>query len=138
MWQKILVVLWKGISYVAARFLYGPFSRLCRWLFESKYKTLPTDMPWVASKVLDFFKKCQWVADAAGGVIDIISKPERFFETKKGDCDEFAAFASKVLSYRSFILSVTWLNPKNKWFKKFKGHNVCVYFYQNKWWHISN
>ncbi len=138
MWHKILAVLWKGISYVAARFIYGPFSRLWRWLFERKYKTLPIDTPWVTSQILRFFSDCTWVADAWGGVLDIISKPEKFFETKEGDCDEFAAFASKVLSWESSILSVTWLDTQAKWFKKFKGHNVCLYYYKDKYWHISN
>ena len=138
MWQKILVALWKGISYTAARFIYGPFSRLCRWLFERKYKTPPTDIPWTTTKVLGFFEECTWKSDKLGGLIDIISKPERFFERKTGDCDEYAVFASRVLPYVSFILSVTWFNPKASWFKKYSGHNVCVYFYENKWWHISN
>jgi len=138
MWQKILVLLWKGISYTAARFIYGPFSRLCRWLFERKYKTLPTDTPWVTYQVLNFFESCTWKEDACGGVIDIISKPERFYETKTGDCDEYAAFASKVLLWNSCIVSVTWFDPKARWFKKFAGHNVCVYHCKKKWWHVSN
>jgi len=138
MWQKTLIMLWKGISYLAARFIYGPFSRLYRWLFERKYKTLPIDTPWVTSQVLKFFKECTWKADACGGVIDVISKPERFYETKTGDCDEYAAFAHRVLSWSSAILSVTWFDPKAKLFKKFTGHNVCVYHYKGKWYHISN
>jgi hypothetical protein len=138
MWQKILVLLVKGLSYITTRFLYGPFSRLCRWLFERKYKSLPMDVPWTTDKVLGFFKKCTWKEDKLSGFLDIISKPERFFETKTGDCDEYAAFASKVLPFPSSILSVIWFNPKASGRRKFAGHNVCVYFYQNKWWHISN
>jgi hypothetical protein len=138
MWQKFLAGLWKGISYTAARFVYGPISRLYRWLFESKFTTLPTDTPWTIDKLLSFFVDCIWVADAMGGVIDVISKPEKFYLTRMGDCDEYAAFASEVLPWEGGILSVTWLDPKAKWFKKFKGHNVCVYFSDRKWWHVSN
>jgi hypothetical protein len=138
MWQKILVLLWKGLSYMAARFLYGSFSRLYRWIFERKYMNLPQNTPWTSKQILEFFKDCTWKADACGGVIDVISKPEKFYETKIGDCDEFAAFASKTIFWRSFILSVTWFDPKAKWFGKFKGHNVCIYCYKRKWYHIGS
>jgi hypothetical protein len=138
MWQAILIISWKWLSYVAARLIYGPISRAYRFIFEHKYKTMPIDIPWLTKRVLIFFKECTWKQDACGGVLDVISKPERFYETKTGDCDEYAAFASKVLPWHSFILSVTWFDPEAKWFKKFKGHNVCIYFYKRNWWYISN
>lgn len=136
--HKILIFLWKVISYSAARWIYGPFSRILRFLFERKYEDLPTDLPWTVSKVLAFFKTCTWKSDPAGGVIDYISKPEKFLVTQTGDCDEYACFAANVIPWHSFILSVTFYNPKAKGFKKFQGHNVCVYFFNKKWYHIGN
>lgn len=138
MWQKILVAFWKCISWFMARVVYGLWSRMCRKLFERKYKKLPQDLPWTTAQVQKFFSQCTWKQDALGGVCDIISKPERFYETKTGDCDEYAIFACRVLPWESMILSVTYIDPKRKWFRKFRGHNVCLYSYKDKWYHLSN
>jgi len=138
MLQSLLVCMWKALSYIGARCLYSPVSKLYRLIFERKYKNLPSDIPWVASRVLRFFETCTWKQDPMGGLIDVISKPEKFYATKTGDCDDFAAFACRVLCWPSFIISVTWFDPKAKWFKKFQGHNVCAYYYKERWWHISN
>lgn len=138
MWQRFLIWTYGWLAKFASKFLYRSVSRLWRWLFEKKYKQMPIGIPWTIDQILIFFKECKWVQDPWGGTIDVISKPEKFYQTKQGDCDEYAAFACTVLLWRSIFLSVQWFDPKKKGFGKFQGHNVCVYFYGRKWWHIGN
>lgn len=139
-WQKFLVFAFKCISYVAARFIYSPLSRFIRFFFERKYKRLPTDTPWTILKVIRFYQTCKWVSDPVGGLLDFISKPEKFYATKQGDCDDFAAFADEVLDKNSYLVSATWFDPLGKSFrKKFNGHVVCAFTNEeNKWFHIGN
>ncbi|RLF67875.1 MAG: hypothetical protein DRN26_01065 [Thermoplasmata archaeon] len=130
--------IWKWITFFCIKFIYKPFSLLIRKLFEKSYTSLPEDIPWTTTKLLKFFQTCRWKQDPLGGAIDHISKPEKFYQTKTGDCDEFAAFACRVLPWKSFILSVTWYEKKGSFLRRFKGHNVCLYFYKGRWWHIGN
>ncbi len=136
--HKILAWLWRWAAYLASRFLYGPWSKLYRKLFERKYKEFPKDLPWSPAKVLDFFRECEWVADKWYMLWDAISKPEKFYSTKTGDCDEFAAMAGAVMEPPKYLMSVNWYDPK-KGFKTFGGHNVLVYFRKDSGlWQISN
>jgi len=136
--SKILAFLWACVSYVAARFIYGPLSRLYRFFFEKKYNKLPKNLPWSVTQVMEFYKQCNLKSDALGGVLDIISKPERFYEEKTGDCDEFAIFGCRVIRHASYMASITWFDPKKPWFRKFNGHNVCIYPHVGGWYHIGN
>jgi len=134
----MLAWTYKWFCYISGRFLYGPWSRFYRWAFERKYKLMPTDLPWDTDQILEFFEKCTWTKDKFYMLWDTISKPERFYKTKKGDCDEYAAFACAVMNKTNFILSVNWYDPR-KDHKTFNGHNVCVYYTVRKGWQdISN
>ena len=136
--HKILLWLYRWACYLASRFLYGPWSKLYRWFFERKYKKLPEDTPWTSLQVLDFFRECTWTKDKWYMLFDMISKPEKFYETKEGDCDEFACFAGAVMEEPRYILSVNWYDPR-KGMKTFGGHNVLIYFkVASGWRHISN
>lgn len=152
MWTKLICWLYGWISLFAMRYIYGPWSRFWRNWFETRYTEMPVQAkPWTIQDILSFFRKCTWTKDKWYGGFDVISKPEKLWETHHGDCDEFAVFASEVLPRkRSFILSVVWYRPKAK--KKFGGHNICLYpklktFYDEdsktekstmEWWHIGN
>ena len=137
MWRKLIVWLFGHLSLFAMRFIYGPWSRFYRWAFERKYNELPKDFPWTTKKIMDFFRKCTWTKDKWYMGWDVMSKPQRLFMTKRGDCDEFATFASEALSGDTkWVLSVTWYHPGGK--KKFAGHNVCIYLHRWRWWHMSN
>jgi hypothetical protein len=152
MWKKLIVWLFGCISIFAMRYIYGPWSRFYRRVFEKKYTAMPAGLPWNSKKVMDFFRKCTWTKDKWYMGWDVMSKPERLFETHRGDCDEFATFAADTMSGgKRWILSVTWYNP-TKGQKTFAGHNVCIYprikmVHDEKlgrkrpimrWWHISN
>ena len=136
-WDIMIAYLYKWLCYLASRFLYGPWSRLCRWLFERKYKKQPDDLPWPLTRVLAFFQGCKWCPDP-WYYLDAISKPEKFYETKQGDCDEFACFAGTVMEGPCYIMSVTWYDSR-KGEKTFHGHNICVFQAADKGWrHVSN
>jgi hypothetical protein len=137
-WTKIVTWLYSHVTYLAGRYLYGFWSRLYRRLFERKYTQLPDDRPWTAAKTFEFFCKCTWVKDKWYMFWDAISKPAKFYETKQGDCDEFAAFAGYVMNDKvRWILSVTWYVPGKG--KSFFGHNVLVYYDKEdgSWWYID-
>ena len=137
---KILIAIYGFLASSVSRFFYGPWSRFLRWLLEQKYTQLPLLLPWKTTDLLDFFKQCEWVPDRWWQLLDQISKPEKFYETQRGDCDEYAVFAGAVMSDKNCILlSVQWYNPKGEgFFKKFSGHNVCVWREANGYWHIGN
>jgi hypothetical protein len=123
----------------AAKYIYRPLSLLYRKLFEQKYKTLPQTLPWTEEQVLNFFKLCIWTEDPAYGMLDVISKPEKLYETRKGDCDEFAVFAGAVMKVKhKFMVSVIWYDPDSDKFTKIRGHNILVYWKDGAWYHISN
>jgi len=146
MWKRFVTWLYTRASLVGMRYIYGPWSRFYRWAFERKYKKMPTDLPWNTDKLLEFFKECTWTKDKWYMGWDVMSKPQRFYETKHGDCDEFATFAATAMSgLVKWVLSVTWWVPGAR--KKFHGHNVCLYPVMSTtkdgkteitWWHISN
>jgi hypothetical protein len=139
MFTKLLIKLYTAIAFVGARCLYSPVSKVYRFLFERKYTKMPISLPWSPERVLQFFQGCTWKSDAAGGLIDVISKPEKFYETKTGDCDEYAIFACETLDRINCMLSVVWFDPKAKGMKKFQGHNVCMYMdVDGLWHHIGN
>jgi hypothetical protein len=135
--HKILAWLWRWAAYLASKYLYGPWSKLYRKIFERKYKKLPEDTPWSALKVRIFFRKCTWVKDKWYMFWDAISKAEKFYETKRGDCDEFACFAGTVMKGPCYIMSVNWYDSR-KGEKTFGGHNVLMYFGKGGMYHISN
>jgi len=140
MLNKILAWFWTRISLFSLRYIYRTCSRVWRFLFERKYKEMPKNLPWDVRQVLEFFATCKWKRDPLWGTLDVISKPEKFYATKTGDCDEWAAFAANVLPYENmWLLSVTWYEPKTDKHKRaFTGHNVCLYYNNLKWYHIGN
>lgn len=126
------------VALFAMRFLYGWWSRLYREYFEKQYISMPNDLPWTTSELLEFYKTCSWVPDTWRMAGDAVSKPEKFYTTRKGDCDEYAAFAADVLLYKAkWILSVVWWDSKPD-AKTIKGHNVLIYIDSWRWWHIGN
>ena len=128
-----------------AKFVYGPWSRMWRKIYRRKYKDVEIDppAPWHPSAVTKFFKDCTWVKDKWYH-IDAIASPEKFFATKTGDCDEYAAFSGTVMTTRpGHIMSVTWAYPggqedRDGNIKKWGGHNVYLFREDNAWWHIGN
>ena len=134
--MRLITFLYSWVCYLAQRFIYGWWSRMWRYLRERGYKKLPNNRPWDEIKVLHFFKSCKWVKDP-WYYIDVISTPAKFYETKTGDCDEFAVFAGYVMNDKvRYLLSVNWYNPDKG--KTFKGHNILVYMKDKSWYHIGN
>ena len=109
-----------------------------RLILERKYKAdLPKGLS--AKELNNFFRGCKWTPDPWGQLLDYISKPEKFYITKKGDCDDWACFAANVICYPAFILTVNWYNPGGeKFIDRFAGHNVCLFFVGLRWWHAGN
>jgi len=128
-----------------AKFVYGPWSRMWRRIYRRKYKDVKIDppAPWDPSALIKFFRSCTWVRDKWYH-IDAIASPEKFFVTKQGDCDEFAAFSGTVMTTRpGHIMSVTWYYPGGKKdkdgnIKWWGGHNIYLFREDNEWWHIGN
>jgi len=133
--MKQLLYKFLGFSaYVINRFIYGSWSRAYRFIFESRYKNLPNSRPWTTIELLSFYKSCTWTSDAIYGILDIMSKPEKFYKTHKGDCDEYAVFAANVLNPNSMVgvLSVQWYDSC------LRGHHVCVIKRNGLFYHIGN
>jgi len=136
MLEKVTIWLYAKLGYLMMKYWYGPWSRFYRKLFERKYKELPKK--WTDKQILDFFKTCDWTKDKWYMLFDVISKPEKLYKKRKGDCDEYAAFAGEAGLHNGWIVSVTWYAPHNKFFSRFKGHNVFIFPKDAKWWHIGN
>jgi hypothetical protein len=127
-------------SLQAAKYLYGPWSRMWRAIYRREYKNveITPPAPWHPSELIKFFADCKWVKDKWYH-IDAIASPEKFFATKKGDCDEFAAFSGTVMTTRpGHIMSVTWYAPEADSGEKWAGHNVFLFREGGVWWHIGN
>lgn len=102
---------------------------------ERQYPSLPEESCWLPTHVLGFFKDCKWSSDPWNGVYDYVSRPEKFFLTKSGDCDDYALFACTMLIRPSNFLTVSWMEENGT----LNGHAVCVYQdSENKWWHLGN
>jgi len=137
---RMMLRLAAFFSFFGMKYIYSGWSKLWRFLLDGKYKNvaITPSVQWKPAEVLAFFtKECKWVKDP-WYYVDVISRPQRFWVKKQGDCDEYACFAGTVMNkYNGCILSVNWYNPQSK-DKKFGGHNVYVFKDGNAMWHIGN
>lgn len=106
-------------------------------LYESSDKVYRDKMPGVTNKGLRYRK---YIGDQE--VCDITVADTHNFVLSNGivahNCDEYAVLAAATMSHPAFLMSVQWYDPSKKLFKRFKGHNVALYFKDNKFYHISN
>ena len=136
--MKILFKLLGSVMFFFNRFVYKPWSKFWRLILDRKYTEMPEDLPWTQKQLRSFLEMCVWTEDPVGGSLDYFIKPERFYMTERGDCDDFSAFSANVLDseYFSNILTIQWWVPGKG--KHFHGHNVCVFLRGAKLYHIGN
>lgn len=134
---KLKIRFWVAsmFLYIWNRWFHRMFSLLSRRLREKQYNDMPEKESWLPQHVLQFFASCKWVSDPLKGKWDYISKPEKFYMTREGDCDDYACFATTMLVRPSQIFSVSWMNPDGS----MTGHAVCLYKdNQGAYTHIGN
>ena len=137
--KTVFFTFMQAVMFLFNRFLYKPWSKMWRFFLDRKYTEMPDDLPWTRKQLESFFESCVWTEDPVKGSIDYFMKPERFYFTERGDCDDYSVFAASVLDPKMVIgiLTVQWWVPADKK-KKFHGHNVCLIEEDNKLYHIGN
>ena len=110
--------------------------KLYRFLFQAKWRAPSYKLPERTPAELQiFFRRCAWRPDNWKQAMDMIDWPAKFYDTKRGDCDEFAFFALWTLADTG-ITEVHMLTLIIRPLKR--SHAVCVYKQQDLWWHIGN
>lgn len=135
MWGRIKLAFIKFFLCFWLKYCYRRFSLINQRVREKKYKECPQKESWLVSTVLNFYKSCEWVSDPLGGKWDYVSKPEKFYMTREGDCDDWAHFAVTMLIKDAHSLSISWKEQSGK----YNGHVVCVHKdTDGKFWHMGN
>lgn len=84
-------------------------------------------------------RRVWYVSDDKKHGYDKWQTPKLTLKDRSGDCDDFSILAKATLEYmgfKPFLLAVyTWDSYKS-WLGK--GHLVTVFYWKNRYWHISN
>ena len=116
------------------------WSNIYRVIFESKYSKFNGPK---CSSIVDVSRALRAIKYEHDGIkrfIDTVSYPQAVYERGRDDCDGSAIFAHAMIAQnelaRPWILSVAWLDEKNK----YHGHAVCMYTHvdDGSYSHIGN
>jgi hypothetical protein len=127
--------------------VYLLWSGVYRTLYHDRYLGITLQKDLIPSKVAEHQTRLHWIADGARELWDAVGSPHwvqkcvnattlsRQQPSGSLDCDEFASWAAAVLKaeYSPCVLNVCW---RDKWFVK--GHHVCLYILNEKYFHTGN